>query len=117
MNDNGSTVEPSNNMTFNDHLANLTQAPLTPLTKLLLVLTLVLLLVSSVFIGLFAGVKHKLNEERERRPHGTTTVTATTTVATATQTHIATTTVHAEPSPTTPGTPQPTGSPTVRDGR
>jgi endothelin-converting enzyme len=61
------------------------QEPLTPLTKILLILSLALLLLSSVsaleplfltlgfiftqtFIGLFAGAQHKLSLERDRDP-------------------------------------------------
>ncbi|KAF9820117.1 hypothetical protein IEO21_01550 [Rhodonia placenta] len=40
------------------------QEPLTPLTKVLLVVALIFLLLSSVFIGLFAGAQHKLNSGR-----------------------------------------------------
>ncbi|KAJ7090282.1 hypothetical protein B0H15DRAFT_948792 [Mycena belliarum] len=70
------------------------QEPLTPLTKLLLLVALVLLLLSSVFIGLFAGEYSKL-KQRERdgsSPPATITVTATSVV---------TTTAH-PPSPTSP---------------
>ena len=42
-------------------IANVVQEPLTGLTKVLLVEVLILLLISSVFIGLFAGAQHKLN--------------------------------------------------------
>ncbi|PFH50075.1 hypothetical protein AMATHDRAFT_75830 [Amanita thiersii Skay4041] len=94
----------------NDHnnrdsstLRSIAQEPLTPLTKILLVIALVLLLVSSVFIGLFAGTQHKLNLERDRNgggdhpkpPSGTVTATRTMTerpTATATETFISTAT-------------------------
>ncbi|KAG1835663.1 Metalloprotease [Suillus variegatus] len=42
-------------------IADVVQEPLTGLTKVLLVEVLILLLISSVFIGLFAGAQHKLN--------------------------------------------------------
>lgn len=42
-------------------IANVVHEPLTSLTKVLLVEVLILLLISSVFIGLFAGAQHKLN--------------------------------------------------------
>jgi endothelin-converting enzyme len=66
------------------------QEPLTPLTKILLVLTLFLLLLTSIFVGLFAGTQHRLNVERSKNdkgdgsepPAGTITSTATTTAIT-----------------------------------
>ncbi|TFK76595.1 zincin [Pluteus cervinus] len=82
-----------------DRITSLVQEPLTPLTQVLLIVVLVLLLMSSVFIGLFAGAQHKLNVIREHLPDGggggsrvpiTTTATATQT-ATATVTDIQTT--------------------------
>jgi hypothetical protein len=42
-------------------LTDVVQEPLTGLTKVLLVEVLILLLISSVFIGLFAGAQHRLN--------------------------------------------------------
>ncbi|KAH7889832.1 Metalloprotease [Phlebopus sp. FC_14] len=44
-----------------NRLTDVVHEPLTGLTKVLLVEVLVLLLISSVFIGLFAGAQHKLN--------------------------------------------------------
>ncbi|KAF8184897.1 hypothetical protein K438DRAFT_1837058 [Mycena galopus ATCC 62051] len=70
------------------------QEPLTPLTQVLLVVALALLLLSSVFIGLFAGEYTKL-KQRERdgdRPSPTITVTATAII----------TTTAAPPGPTSP---------------
>ncbi|KDR81470.1 hypothetical protein GALMADRAFT_152331 [Galerina marginata CBS 339.88] len=77
------------------------QEPLTPLTRILLVLGLVLLLTSSVFIGLFAGAQHRLGlEHGGKEPQRTETVTITTTaVSTATTTSISTTTVVPPPIP------------------
>ncbi|KAK7449695.1 hypothetical protein VKT23_013168 [Stygiomarasmius scandens] len=81
------------NPTFGERLNSLAHEPLTPLTKLLLVVALVLLLLASVFIGLFAGVQHKLNSERGRngdddgKPPSTVTHTATSTVLTTTTAH------------------------------
>ncbi|KAF4608964.1 hypothetical protein EYR40_001317 [Pleurotus pulmonarius] len=81
--------------TFNERMAVIAQEPLTPLTKILLILVLALLLLSSVFIGLFAGVQHKLNVERGRDGGGgggggggtaTAVPTTITTTATATET-------------------------------
>lgn len=80
---------------FAERVNSVAQEPLTPLTKILLILALVLLLASSVFIGLFAGAQHKLNVERgdggngHTHPPKTVTVTAT---ATTTATTSATTT-------------------------
>jgi endothelin-converting enzyme len=85
--------EPS----FMDRVNAVAQEPLTPLTRALLIVVLILLLLSSVFIGLFAGVQHKLNEERgshDQEPPATVSVTFT-----ATSTSIATTTT-SQPSPT-----------------
>lgn len=75
-------------------IADVVQEPLTGLTKVLLVEVLILLLISSVFIGLFAGAQHKLNL-RNGAPGGgggdggggNTTLTKT---ATATVTHTTT---------------------------
>ncbi|KIL69617.1 hypothetical protein M378DRAFT_184036 [Amanita muscaria Koide BX008] len=92
-----------------DHQARDSSAsdPLSPLTKILLVLSLFLLLLSSVFVGLFAGTQHKLNLEREKHGNGdgpkpptipTATITATgteiaTITATATTTAVSATTI------------------------
>ncbi|KAG5716301.1 Endothelin-converting enzyme 1 [Termitomyces sp. T112] len=103
------------NATFSERAEAIAREPLTPLTKILLVLALVLLLSTSVFIGLFAGVQHKLNLERsrnrdgERPPHATFTTTAiTTSTAISTQTTSITTTatrteiITPAPGPTAP---------------
>ncbi|KAF5391824.1 hypothetical protein D9757_001795 [Collybiopsis confluens] len=75
---------------FMDRINTVAQEPLSPLTKVLLVVALILLLLSSIFIGLFAGMKHKLDLEREsHKPSATTTITATPTATSS----IATTTV------------------------
>ncbi|KAF9239581.1 Metalloprotease [Melanogaster broomeanus] len=75
-------------------LTDVVQEPLTGLTKVLLVEVLILLLISSVFIGLYAGAQHKLNLKNGRGGGGgdegngtqteteTQTVTFTTTAAT-----------------------------------
>jgi endothelin-converting enzyme len=95
--------------TFGERLNALAHEPLTPLTKLLLCVSLVLLILAAVscrqsfwfipqlnifkvFIGLFAGVQHKLNSERGRnrddgKPPSTVTSTATSTVLTTTTAH------------------------------
>ncbi|KAI0831469.1 Metalloprotease [Trametes gibbosa] len=84
---------------FFERAAAVAQEPLSPLTQILLIATLIFLLLSSVFIGLFAGAQHKLNTGKGR---GSTTVVVTaTTTAVATTTAISTTTVSAPaPGPT-----------------
>ncbi|CAA7267908.1 unnamed protein product [Cyclocybe aegerita] len=92
---------------FGERVNSIAQEPLTPLTKILLVLGLVLLLTSSIFIGLFAGAQHRLSLEREEGKHTTTvtitaTATATTTsnsVSITTSTAISTTTLVPPPIP------------------
>ncbi|KAJ3560525.1 hypothetical protein NP233_g10783 [Leucocoprinus birnbaumii] len=95
--------------TFSDRINTVVQEPLTPLTKILLVLSLTLLLVSSVFIGLFAGAQHKLTligdkppgetitrifttTDYRTRPYTETEISTRTKTATATTTAITTTT-------------------------
>ncbi|KAJ4467451.1 hypothetical protein C8J55DRAFT_229721 [Lentinula edodes] len=85
--------------TLMDRINSVAQEPLTPLSKVLLVIALILLLLSSVFIGLFAGVQHKLNLERGRHDEGPPSTISVTFTATATSSSIATTTLSA-PSPT-----------------
>lgn len=51
---------------FGQRLADALREPLTPLTISLLVACLLLLLLSSVFIGLFAGTKHNLSLEKDK---------------------------------------------------
>ncbi|KZT68178.1 zincin [Daedalea quercina L-15889] len=85
--------------------ASIMHEPLTPLTKVLLVVTLLFLLLSSTFIGLFAGAQHKLNTGHG----GDSPATVTSTVyATATQTQTSTSTSTSTVS--VPG-PVPTGPP------
>ncbi|TFK55167.1 metalloprotease [Heliocybe sulcata] len=93
--------------TFLDRITSVVQEPLTPLTKVLLVVALLFLLLSSVFIGLFAGAQHKLKEGDGRGGRQiTVTATATaTTTASATTTAIATTTVSV-PAPVPTGPPE-----------
>lgn len=80
-----------------DHLNAIAREPLTPLTKALLVVSLGLLLLSSIFVGLFAGLRHKLNVERGRHEPGwTPTITRTSTAmqtATTTKVIVSTTSV------------------------
>ncbi|KAH9901083.1 Metalloprotease [Cubamyces lactineus] len=88
-----------------ERVAAVVQEPLSPLTKILLITTLVFLLLSSVFIGLFAGAQHKINTGAGG-PTSTVVVTATATTTaktTATTTAVSTTTVSIPaPSPTSP---------------
>ena len=92
--------------TFAEHVDAITSEPLTTLAKILLVVALLLLLLTSVFIGLFAGAEHKLRNGRTgaERPtatatstristvHDTSTLVSTSTVA-GTTTVIGTTTI------------------------
>ncbi|KAI6009923.1 Metalloprotease [Pisolithus microcarpus] len=90
-----------------NRISDVVQEPLTSLTKILLVEVLVLLLISSVFIGLFAGAQHRLNlrnggggpapgngthTETETQTVIRTTTRGASTVFTATTTTTATTT-------------------------
>ncbi|KAJ6500490.1 hypothetical protein C8R45DRAFT_70983 [Mycena sanguinolenta] len=70
--------------TLLERINAIAQEPLTPLTQALLVVVLVLLLLSSVFIGLFAGeyTKLKQHERDEDRAPPTITVTATSVITT-----------------------------------
>ncbi|KAF9532319.1 hypothetical protein CPB83DRAFT_847643 [Crepidotus variabilis] len=103
--------------TLGERINSIAQEPLTPLSKILLVLVLALLLTTSIFVGLFAGSQHRLRLEREDRKHhpaptasspphtGTATTTATAT-ATATSTARTTTTVILPPIPVPTGAPE-----------
>lgn len=89
-------------------LTRILAEPLTTLAKVLLFVAVALLLLSSIFIGLFAGAEHKISDLKHKyadRPM-TTTITetrvqSTTRTKTATETYISTTTisppVHTEP--------------------
>ena len=59
--DQNTSEPPSPPRSLTGRLTEVVQEPLTGLTKVLLVEVLILLLISSVFIGLFAGAQHKLN--------------------------------------------------------
>lgn len=123
--------------TFTEHVDAITREPLTTLAKLLLVVALFLLLLASVFIGLFAGAEHKLRHRADGpRPTGTlsrtvtvtgtstslststlvslsvttTTVAATTTAASSTTVSVTTTEVRTTTIPAIPA-PVPTGEP------
>ncbi|TRM62696.1 hypothetical protein BD626DRAFT_498158 [Schizophyllum amplum] len=87
---------------FLDRVGAVVQEPLTDLSKVLLVVCLIFLLLSSVFIGLFAGTQQKLNKERGRNdtsPVITATMTATYVPGPST---IVTTTTASAPGPTQP---------------
>ncbi|KAF9520534.1 hypothetical protein BS47DRAFT_639027 [Hydnum rufescens UP504] len=88
------TTPPS---VLNDFVSRLLNEPLSALSKLLLALCLFLLLLSSVFIGLFAGTEQRLSEVPSE-----TTVTeflTTTKLVTSTRTIVSTTTMVVEPTP------------------
>ena len=94
--------------TFLQRVTQLAQEPLSPLSKLLLGACLVLLLLASVFIGLFAGAQHRLNTgdgdgNRHHYPSDPHTSVVTHT-STETVTDISTTTATAP-------APGPTGDP------
>ncbi|KAF8580903.1 zincin [Ramaria rubella] len=63
----------------------ISQEPLTPLTKLLLAALLVLLILTSVFLGLFVGVEQRLSAHNP--PTADKTSTATTIIRTTTTVH------------------------------
>jgi endothelin-converting enzyme len=73
---------------FAERITSVVQEPLTPLTQVLLIVALILLLLSSIFIGLFAGAQHKLHSlpsdgDHDEKPPVTVTAT-TTTISTST---------------------------------
>jgi endothelin-converting enzyme len=87
-----------------DRLGSILQHPLTTINKILLVLLLVFLLLSSIFIGLFLGSMSKLNGKPDTpgggHPPGTFTSTVTVpSTATATVTTTSVTTVTSAPAP------------------
>jgi len=102
-------------------LAEITSQPLTAISKLLLAVCLFLLLLSSIFVGLFAGAQHKINKIRHAPVPEPTTVSVTTTQelpVTLTETDISTsvssTTIVS--TTTAPAPPLPTPDPrTVRE--
>ncbi|KAJ7098234.1 hypothetical protein C8R44DRAFT_843505 [Mycena epipterygia] len=65
--------------TFAARLNYIAHEPLTPLTQVLLFVALVLLLLSSVFIGLFAGGYSKLKQREHNASKSSSTVTVTAT--------------------------------------
>ncbi|KAK7023952.1 Endothelin-converting enzyme 1 [Favolaschia claudopus] len=92
--------EPAEPTTFLERINAIAQEPLTPLTQILLVVALFLLLLSAVFIGLFAGeyTKLKQHERDGGKPASTVTVTSTS---------IVTKTAIPPPGPTSPPAEQP----------
>ncbi|PPQ78520.1 hypothetical protein CVT25_011792 [Psilocybe cyanescens] len=102
--DDAPELNATNESSFGDRIHSIAQEPLTPLTKILLVLGLVLLLTSSIFIGLFAGAQHKLGLDHGGGEHKTVTVTLTST-SVSTSTFTSTTTFAPVPIP------EPTTSP------
>ncbi|KAG8827602.1 hypothetical protein FRC17_007748 [Serendipita sp. 399] len=85
-------------------LADITEQPLTLLSKILLGVCLFLLLFASIFIGLFAGAQHEINKSHKPpRPSVTATI-----VTTVTETLVSTTT---DVITTTVALPAPTGKP------
>ncbi|KAJ7582636.1 Metalloprotease [Mycena floridula] len=84
--------------TFLDRVHAIAQEPLTPLTKALLVVCLVLLLFTSIFVGLYAGVQHKLNTSPHHDgPPVTTTVTISPTASVSTSAAPGPTAIPGEP--------------------
>ncbi|TCD66686.1 hypothetical protein EIP91_001040 [Steccherinum ochraceum] len=94
------SAQPTNE-SFAHRVSKVVQEPLTPLSKFLCVLALIFLLLSSIFIGLFAGAQHKLNSrDGETKPGETVTVTMSFSTATATATATSTlTTTYSAPVP------------------
>jgi endothelin-converting enzyme len=79
--------------TFFTKLADIADQPLSTLSKILLAVCLFLLLLTSIFIGLFAGAEHKLNTV----PRGPKTIVSSVTQSytltnTFTETSVSTTT-------------------------
>ena len=84
--------------------------PFTPLAQILLILCLALLLLSSVFIGLFAGAQHKLHTQKPE-PTTTTEIRSRTVTFTKTSEHEYTTTATITTTASLPPVPVPTSPP------
>jgi endothelin-converting enzyme len=85
----GAEEEP----TFFTKLADIADQPLTTLSKILLAVCLFLLLLTSIFIGLFAGAEHKLNSVPKDPKTTVSSVTQSYTLTnTFTETSVSTTT-------------------------
>jgi hypothetical protein len=79
--------------TFFTKLADIADQPLTILSKILLAVCLFLLLLTSIFIGLFAGAEHKLNSVPKDPKTTVSSVTQSYTLTnTFTETSVSTTT-------------------------
>ncbi|KAI9510895.1 Metalloprotease [Russula earlei] len=90
-----------------DRLGSILQDPLTPLNKILLVLLLLFLLLCSIFVGLFIGSQHKLNNAPdapggEKPPSTFTSIVTVPSIITATATVTATVTGVPPPAPSIP---------------
>ena len=75
----GSENERTEHPSLYHKLAEITSQPLTAVSKLLLAVCLLLLLLSSIFVGLFAGAQHKINKIRHAPVPEPTTVSVTAT--------------------------------------
>lgn len=93
---------------FLHKLTDITHEPLTTLTKILLGLCLFLLLLSSIFVGLFAGVQHKLDQGTKPSNPPPSVTQSYTVTHTLIETSISTTT---DVVTTTSIPPTPTGEP------
>ncbi|KAH9945985.1 metalloprotease [Epithele typhae] len=98
---------PDEEPSYLERIAAIVQEPLSPLTQLLLIAALIFLLLSSVFIGLFAGAQHKLNTgtgggSKTVVVTSTATATATTTTQVTTTAVSTTTVIIPAPAPTAP---------------
>ncbi|KAI0006055.1 Metalloprotease [Russula compacta] len=96
--------QPARTQSITDRLGSILQDPFTSLNKILLILLLAFLLFSSIFIGLFIGAQHKLNNRPDipkgGGEHPPSTFTSIVTVpSTTVTTAIVTTTVIGVPPP------------------
>lgn len=99
--DDGLIQAPKSDDSF---ISRLFGEPLTELTRLLLFVSVGLLLLASVFIGLFAGAEHRLSGIKHVQPSTTTKSVTSTATATVSTTY----TVTATSTPThKPGPPRP----------
>jgi len=86
--DEGSQEEP----TFLTKLADIADQPLTVLSKILLAVCFFLLLLTSIFIGLFSGAEHKLNNVPPPKTTVSSVTQSYTITNTFTETSVSTTT-------------------------
>ncbi|CAL1704979.1 unnamed protein product [Somion occarium] len=80
------TLSHPSQPSFFERISAAAKEPLNPLTKFLCVVALFFLLLSSVFIGLFAGAQHRLNSDGGGGINKPTTTTFTTQTQTQTKT-------------------------------